>query len=129
MDVTVGERRSIVEHEGGLGGGAFLNGGVEAILLPVGDAQRLAFSQAGPHGEIGDGQVKGILELFGHIDGEMWVIDPVRQYPAGAGRVNGLTGVARAEISAQETLKLRGGRGEIDRRGRKGTNQSPWTTT
>ena len=129
MDVTVSERRSIVEDEGGPGGGALLDGGVEAVLLPMGDAQRLAFSQAGPHGEIGDGQVKGILELFGHIDGEMWVIDPVRQYPAGAGRVNGLTSVARAEISAQETPKLRGGRGEIDRRGRKGTNQSPWTTT
>ena len=61
-----------MEHEGGLGGGTLLDGSVETILLPVGDAQRLAFGQTGPHGEIGRGQVKGILELFGHIDGEMW---------------------------------------------------------
>ena len=55
VDVTVSKRWAIVEHEGRLGGGALLDSSVETVLLPVGDAQRLAFGQAGPHGEIGDG--------------------------------------------------------------------------
>jgi len=35
--------------------------------LPVGDPDGFAFGQAGPHREVGDGQVEGILELFGHV--------------------------------------------------------------
>ena len=67
VDVAVGERRTIMQDEGGLAGGACLNLAIQAVPLPVGDTGGLAFGQAGPHREVGHRQVEGILELFGHV--------------------------------------------------------------
>ena len=67
VHVAVGERRSVMEHEGRLAGGAGLNLAIETVALPMGDADGFAFGQAGPHGEVGHRQVEGILELFGHF--------------------------------------------------------------
>ena len=67
VDVAVGEGRTVVEDEGGLAGGTGLDLAVETVALPMGDADGFAFGQAGPHREVGDGQVEGILELFGHV--------------------------------------------------------------
>ena len=67
VHVAVGEGRSVVKDEGRLAGGPGLNLAIETVALPVGDPDGLAFGQAGPHREVGDGQVKGILELFGHV--------------------------------------------------------------
>jgi GTP pyrophosphokinase len=61
--------------------GARLDGVIETEALPMGDPDRFAFGQAGPHGEVGHRQVEGILELFGHV--YVW---------AGARGVNALRG-------------------------------------
>ena len=67
VHVSVGEGRSVVEDEGRLAGGPGLDLAIETVALPVGDPDGFAFGQAGPHREVGDGQVEGILELFGHV--------------------------------------------------------------
>jgi hypothetical protein len=67
VDVAVGEGRTVVQDEGRLAGGAGLDLAVEALALPVGDPDGFALGQTGPHREIGDGKVEGILELFGHV--------------------------------------------------------------
>ena len=67
VHVAVGEGRAVVEDEGGLAGGPGLDLAVETVALPVGDPDGFAFGQTGPHREVGDGQVEGILELFGHV--------------------------------------------------------------
>ena len=67
VDVAVRERGTVVQDEGGLAGGACLDGVIETEPLPMGDPDRFAFGQAGPHGEVGHRQVEGILELFGHV--------------------------------------------------------------
>ena len=67
VHIAVREGRSVVEDEGRLTGGPGLDLPVETVALPVGDPDRFAFGQAGPHREVGDGQVEGILELFGHV--------------------------------------------------------------
>jgi len=67
VHVAVGERRAVVEHEGWLARGAGLNLAIEAVALPMGEAEGFALGEAGPHGEVGHRQVEGILELFGHF--------------------------------------------------------------
>jgi len=55
VDVAVGERRAVVQDEGGCGGAFLLNGVVEPQFVPVGDSSRLTLNEIGPHGKIGFG--------------------------------------------------------------------------
>ena len=66
VDVAVGERRAVMEHEGGPAGAGSLDFAVKIELFPVGDAPRFAFHEIRPHGEIGLGQQQGIFQVLRH---------------------------------------------------------------
>ena len=53
MDITVGERRAVVEDEGGGALARFLDAGVKVFFFPCGKLLRFAGGEPGLHREIG----------------------------------------------------------------------------
>jgi hypothetical protein len=68
MDVAIGERRAVMQHEGALGAvrALGLDLVVEIELLPVGHPARFALGQTRPHGKISLGQQEGVFEFGRH---------------------------------------------------------------
>ena len=58
---AVGERRAVVKVEEGLALVLFEQLVVHVLLLPPGQHLRLPLGQARPHGEVGLGQIDGLV--------------------------------------------------------------------
>jgi len=67
VDVAIGERRAVVQHEDLLAAGAFgLDPLVEVELAPVFHPAGFTLRESGPHGEVGARQMQGVLQVGGH---------------------------------------------------------------
>jgi hypothetical protein len=65
MDLAVGIGGAVVQHEAGPAGTGRAQLPVEPDPLPMRHEGRLPFGQIGLHGEIGTGQVEGVLVIHG----------------------------------------------------------------
>ena len=67
VDVAVGERRAVVQHENPRAAGSFgLDPLVEIEFAPMLHPAGFTLRQPGPHGEIGARQMQGVLQVGGH---------------------------------------------------------------
>ena len=63
VDVAVGIRRAIVQHEARAAGADLADALIELFLLPLGDPLRFALGQVAAHREGGVGQVQGVFVI------------------------------------------------------------------
>ena len=67
VDVAVGVGRAVVEDKGGLALVALHHLVVEVVVIHLLEHLRLPLGQARPHGEVGLGQVDGLVVVHGSV--------------------------------------------------------------